>query len=116
MERESVVLQGEEEDVLSAVTSAKAVVGMRLHALIFAAAAGVPSCGIVYDPKVEAFFSMTGSDRFVNCSGFVGSRLTGFVREMLQDDGQKTKEVAARLAKAAGVNSEAAFKLLKGEL
>lgn len=116
MEHERTVLQGEEEDVLSAITSAKAVVGMRLHALIFAAAAGVPSCGIVYDPKVEAFFSMIGSDRYVNCSGFVGSRLTGFVREMLVDGGEKTKEVAARLATAAAMNSEAAFKLLWGEL
>ncbi|HWP79339.1 MAG TPA: polysaccharide pyruvyl transferase CsaB [Candidatus Acidoferrum sp.] len=116
MEHGSTVLQGEEADVLSAVTSAKAVVGMRLHALIFAAAAGVPSCGIVYDPKVEAFFSMTGSGRFVHCSGFVGSRLTGFVREMLQDDGEKTKEMAARLAGAAAMNSEAAFGLLRGEV
>ncbi|MPM14205.1 D-inositol-3-phosphate glycosyltransferase [bioreactor metagenome] len=116
MKNENVVLQGEEEDVLSAITSAKAVVGMRLHALIFAAAAGVPSCGIVYDPKVEAFFSMTGSDRFVNCSGFVGSRFTGFVREILQDDGKKTKEVAVQLAEAAAMNSEAAFKLLRGKL
>ena len=38
------------------------VVGMRLHALIFAAAAGTPSLGIVYDPKVEQFVRMTGQE------------------------------------------------------
>lgn len=115
MERKCIVLQGDEADVLSAVTSAKAVVGMRLHALIFAAAAGVSACGIVYDPKVKAFFSMMDSDRFVDCASFDEERLTGFIREILHDDGIKTKQVTARLAKAAAMNSEAAFRLLEGE-
>jgi len=31
------------------------IIGMRLHALVFAAAAGVPMIGLVYDPKIEGF-------------------------------------------------------------
>lgn len=31
------------------------LVGMRLHALIFSAGAGVPMMGLVYDPKIEGF-------------------------------------------------------------
>jgi L-malate glycosyltransferase len=31
------------------------LVGMRLHALVFAAGAGVPMLGLVYDPKIEGF-------------------------------------------------------------
>jgi polysaccharide pyruvyl transferase CsaB len=36
------------------------IVGMRLHALIMAAANRVPAVGIVYDPKVRSFAEMTG--------------------------------------------------------
>lgn len=36
------------------------VLGMRLHALIFAAIAGVPMLGIGYDPKINAFLAQMG--------------------------------------------------------
>lgn len=39
---------------------AQAVVGMRLHALVLAAAAGVPFVGIAYDPKVSSFANSLG--------------------------------------------------------
>jgi len=46
---------GDIEKTLSIVRSAKAVISMRLHTLIFAAAFGVPMIGISYDPKVTGF-------------------------------------------------------------
>lgn len=41
--------------ILSLIGEAQLVLAMRLHALIFAAARGVPFMGIAYDPKVASF-------------------------------------------------------------
>ena len=48
------------EQLLGVLGRCVFAIGMRLHALIFAAAAGVPSLGIEYDPKVEQFVKATG--------------------------------------------------------
>ncbi len=42
-------------DVLAAIKDAKLLIGMRLHALILAAAMGTPVVAINYDPKIEGF-------------------------------------------------------------
>lgn len=42
------------------LSTADLVIGMRLHALIFATLAEVPFIGISYDPKVEQFLKLTG--------------------------------------------------------
>jgi polysaccharide pyruvyl transferase CsaB len=45
---------------MALIGSASLVIGMRLHALVLAAAAGVPGVAISYDPKVDAFASRIG--------------------------------------------------------
>ena len=42
------------------IHSCEMMVGMRLHALILAAACGVPSVALAYDPKVAAFMASCG--------------------------------------------------------
>ncbi|MGI4791752.1 MAG: polysaccharide pyruvyl transferase CsaB [Janthinobacterium lividum] len=46
--------------LLSIIAGCDMMVGMRLHALILAAAAGVPSVALSYDPKVTAFMQSSG--------------------------------------------------------
>lgn len=48
------------QDLLGVVGVLDLVVGVRLHALIFAAAVGTPAIGLAYDPKVSAFMSERG--------------------------------------------------------
>ncbi|MBM7784476.1 polysaccharide pyruvyl transferase CsaB [Tenggerimyces flavus] len=54
-----VVEPGDYGKTLEAVATSKATLGMRLHALITAAAATRPFVAIAYDPKVTAFAQLT---------------------------------------------------------
>ena len=54
------VAGGELGPLLSIIAGCDMMVGMRLHALILAAAAGVPSVALSYDPKVAAFMLSCG--------------------------------------------------------
>ena len=42
-------------EMLGIIGKTQVLIGMRLHALIFAASLGIPIVGIVYEPKVEGF-------------------------------------------------------------
>lgn len=54
--RETVVLPDlTPEEVYAVIAGSSLVLGMRLHALVFAALAEVPMLGMAYDPKVKAF-------------------------------------------------------------
>jgi len=41
--------------MLGIIGKTQMLIGMRLHALIFAASLGIPVVGMVYEPKVEGF-------------------------------------------------------------
>lgn len=94
------------------------VLGIRLHALVFAALQAVPHVGIVYDPKVASFLDIVGQP----VGGPVECLDGDHVAEQLANLWLKRRqaktdlEVAAKqLAELAWRNAELAVALLKGE-
>ena len=86
------------------------VIGMRLHALIFAVAAGVPVVGVSYDPKVESFLDEVGCPQAGTPSHLKADRLVELATKVLSDGdlrrsiGQKTvllRDLARENARAA---------------
>lgn len=71
------------------------VVGMRLHALIFAALQGVPFVGVAYDPKVEGFLNTLGTTAACELSSIKGTVLTDSILRIWR----ARKEEAALLKK-----------------
>ena len=100
--------------IIDALSNAELVVGMRLHALILAAGAGVPSVALSYDPKVAAFMKFSGQEDAVVD---VGS--TADLQSILVNVWNTRRERAARLRErlpamraAALRNAEIACSLL----
>jgi polysaccharide pyruvyl transferase CsaB len=96
--------------------SAELVIGMRLHALILAAANSVPSVALAYDPKIAAFMDQTGqSDALFD----IGDTDTAKLGQLIRDAWEHRSERAARLRErlpslraAARKNAEVALVVL----
>jgi polysaccharide pyruvyl transferase CsaB len=102
------------QQLLGVLSRCRLVVGMRLHALIFAASVGVPSVGISYDPKVASFLDATGLEG-VTLDELVAGRLPE--RAMLAWDNreslaQRLPNVASAMRAAAEQNIRTAVELL----
>ncbi|OPZ93551.1 MAG: Alpha-D-kanosaminyltransferase [Firmicutes bacterium ADurb.Bin419] len=63
-------------ETLGIISKTQMLIGMRLHALIFAASIGIPIVGIVYEPKVEGFlkYANQASAGHVNSLEFDGMK------------------------------------------
>lgn len=105
-------------EILGIVSLCKCVTAMRLHSLIYAVAAGVPSIGLVYDPKVEGFLKYIGSDNNfdasnIDCEGVLAC-LDG-IMESFDSLSEDVREKHKKLCVKAQRNAVLAKKLLFGE-
>ena len=89
---------------------------MRLHALIFAAARGVPLVGVVYDPKVSAFLDDAGQDLYAQLDQVTPELLCSLIDAAAKrrQDRRALEEKTARLIQLERRNSQAAAALLSG--
>ena len=97
------------------ISSCEIMIGMRLHALILAAACGIPSVALSYDPKVTAFMESTGQgDACIDLSR--QDLLEGVLREVWASREARAAKLQAHLPallKAARRNGEIAVGLIR---
>ncbi len=102
--------------LLANIASCDLMIGMRLHALILAAAAGVPSVALSYDPKVDAFMQGSGQgDAVYDLSRSDPDALQGLLSRVWSERVERGGALRAALpslrARAAG-NIDVALGLL----
>ena len=90
---------------------------MRLHALIFAAARGVPLVGVVYDPKVSAFLDSVDQDLYVRLDQLTAQGLRTLLDAAVGRirDRAALEAKTARLVELEDVNRTLAAQLLGQE-
>ena len=100
------------EQVLGLMSKSTAVIGMRLHALIYAAAAGTPPVGIVYDPKVEGYLRYMGLDSFLGVDQLNAAKLVQLTAKAVEN-GYGTD--LTQMRRLAYQNAEIAVSLLDAQ-
>ncbi len=90
-------------------------VGMRLHILIYAFAANVPSIGLAYDPKVESVMRYFGQDTYMGLLEFTKMSFTSKADRILSKREDIRNDLALRLHELKAknkINIDFVFKLL----
>lgn len=100
------------ETVAALIRRADAVLAMRLHALIFAAAQGTPFGGVAYDPKVSGFLDYIGHAPCCALAEASGQRLCAMLDELHQN-ADAFPAAARRLRALAEQNCEEALALIE---
>ncbi|MCL1878504.1 MAG: polysaccharide pyruvyl transferase CsaB, partial [Defluviitaleaceae bacterium] len=80
--------------IMAIVARAEFAVCMRLHALIYAAGAGVPIIGLVYDPKVASFIAYMNEDTAVDTSNLDLPALKSMMDRIMQDPAAAKEKIA----------------------
>ena len=104
------------QEIMMLLQQMDAVVGIRLHALILAAAGGIPVAGIEYDPKVASFLVEVGQLNLGPLAGLEENRLTRELRRFWQERPRAREILAERvpiLAMRARRNNQIALEIIE---
>lgn len=102
-------------ELLSLVGNFDMLIGIRLHALIFAAVMHVPLVGISYDPKIERFLETLGEHNIETLQNITVDKLLTTVRQLWHSKGDSSAEKSKqsnRLREKAFHNAELALELI----
>ena len=103
-------------EFLSLVGNMDLMLGIRLHALIFAGVMGVPMLGISYDPKIDRFLASIGESPVGNLETVTADELMVEIRRKWNDKAsfrKRNAELLVRLRDLAARNAELAVGLLE---
>lgn len=91
-------------EMMAAVATLDLLIGVRLHALIAAIGAGVPSVGLSYDPKVDGLFRRIGIGHLLSIEGLQ----SGPLQQAILSVWQSRDVIRAQLRPlAAGLRADA---------
>ena len=85
------------EQTLSIIGCMDVLVGVRLHALIYAAVMGVPMIGISYDPKVDSFLASIGQSAPFTVEDFTLEKFQAAFQDALERREELRESTARRL-------------------
>lgn len=103
-------------ELLSLVGNLDLLIGIRLHALIFAGVMHVPMAGISYDPKIDRFLQTIGERHVGTLKTVTADSLMARIRELWDERKRPNQEREDRintLRNKAFQNAELALSLLK---
>ncbi|MBP1762512.1 MAG: Polysaccharide pyruvyl transferase CsaB [Firmicutes bacterium] len=96
---------------LALISQLDLMVGMRLHALIFAASCGVAFTGISYDPKIDAFLDLFGKQPLAKSTKLMVAQ----IEELLYDQAAQAqvKSQAEKMRSQSRENARLTLDVLK---
>jgi len=104
-------------EILGIIGKTEMLIGMRLHALVFAASIGVPIVGIVYEPKVEGFLKYSNQASVGHVNSLEFDKAIKIIddtwnnKERIKD---QLKTTTASLKERALSNADIAVKIIEG--
>lgn len=104
------------EDLLSVVGNLDVMVGVRLHAMIYAAVMGVPMLGISYDPKIDSFLTSIGQAPVSDTEHFCLQAFVPAFDQLAAQQAEVRETIAARvlqLSQSLDINEDLIAGLLE---